>query len=131
MNAYAELNASSETFVKTYPCDLTVRLEDFNTGFIRELEMLEPHGAGNPRPIFFSEGVKIKQDPVKQWGSSYKFWVGGEDATYEAVWNDKTNNAKHLLIEKNAKIDVWYTVKIKVWDGIESLTLEVKDFKRQ
>lgn len=131
MNEYAEANVKSDTFVKTYPCDLKVSLEDFTSNFMRELEMLEPHGAGNSRPIFYAENVVVKQDPKKQWGSSYKFLVMGECGTYEAVWNDKTGSPKYALLEKGAKIDLWFTIKIKVWDGIESLTLEVKDFKRQ
>ena len=79
---------------------------------------------GNPRPVFLTRGLEVKAvSSLQAWGCS--FWVTDGAATYEAVWNERAGSLPSL--QKGTKINLAYSVKTKVWNGIESLALEVKE----
>ena len=52
--------------------DLELDLEAVADGVARELERLEPHGPGNPRPVFFARNVRFEEfdGPGRRQGSS-------------------------------------------------------------
>jgi len=126
VNQYAAETYSPETFIRKVPVDLEIELDDLGPRLIRELKMLEPHGAGNPRPVFQTKNLQIKNKPVSQNSRTLQFWVTDGSVTYEALWSAKTPGTDRSFIEKDAKVDLVYSVKTRIWDGMESLILEVK-----
>lgn len=126
INRYAQQEYSSDVFVKEVPVDLELSLSDFHSDFIQELKRLEPHGVGNPRPVFLTRGLEIKAKKTPAHAHSLQFWVTDGILTYEAVWQNRTGDGMPDLATGKT-VDLFYTVKTRVWDGMESLVLEVKD----
>lgn len=118
----------AEIFDKTIKEDLEIRLSDLSSTFVEELKLLEPHGAGNPRPVFFSKRVSVKSKPVRLNSQSLQFWVTDQDATYEAKWTDRLGRDISWL-EQGTVLDIYYSVKSRNWQGQDMLSLEIKDLR--
>ncbi len=61
--AYAHENMEHGTLDSYLDIDAEARIVDFNEGVMRELNILEPFGAGNPKPLFAARGVKLIAPP--------------------------------------------------------------------
>jgi single-stranded-DNA-specific exonuclease len=127
INDYAREKYDANAFVKKTPVDLPIRFDELRAGFMQELNLLEPHGAGNPRPVFSTDDLEIKTKPERLGESSLKFWITDGALTFEAIWNDKSGLMAGAGLEKGSKVNLIYTIKTKVWDGIQTVTLEVKE----
>lgn len=126
INQHANGKYEGKVFVRHIPVDMELKFSDFRTSFIQELDLLEPHGAGNPRPVFMTKHLEIKSKAEKIYGETYKFWVSDGVQTYEAVWNDRSGEGPSGL-QKGKIVHLTYSIKGKVWDGVESLSLDVKE----
>ena len=63
--AYAEQNLNENDTVDKVHIDAAAPLRGFKQETVRELQMLEPFGQGNPRPIFATKGVHLAAPPRK------------------------------------------------------------------
>ena len=128
INEYARVHLNPEIMIRKIPVDLEISLGELTSAFIRELELLEPFGVGNPRPVFRTKGLRAKTKARLVYGE-----------TYELVLTDGASNFTALITEKHlypfttaraeAKFDVAFTIKTKFWNGMETLTLDVKDVR--
>lgn len=126
INVYALEQTSAETFVKKNPCDLELVLADLSEPFIAELSLLEPHGAGNPRPVFKTRGLRVKGRPWQRSPQGIQFWVTDGVRTCEA--NYFTAEADAPKIEEGAIVDIHYSVRVYTMTGVTALSLDVKAF---
>ncbi len=127
INQHAAEKYRPEDFVRKVNTDLTVSFKDFHAGFLEELKLLEPHGMGNPRPVFSTKGVIVKTQAEKVW-ENLKFWFSDHGLIYEGIIQGRMAD-EYLWIEKGMTLDIAYTVKTRVWNGTETLQLEIKDAK--
>ncbi len=130
VNRYALENFEPEIFAKKIAVDLELELAELASTFIQELKWMEPHGAGNPRPVFLTRNLAVKGKPERLCKGEaapalHKFFVTDGAFTYEAVWSER--NGEWCGLEQGMKLDLIYSVKTKIWEGIESLILEVKN----
>ncbi|MHC4573498.1 MAG: single-stranded-DNA-specific exonuclease RecJ [Planctomycetota bacterium] len=63
--AYAKQNLNGNDLVDKLHIDASAPLGGFKKETIAELQMLEPFGQGNPRPIFATKGVRLAAPPRK------------------------------------------------------------------
>ncbi|MHC4529708.1 MAG: single-stranded-DNA-specific exonuclease RecJ, partial [Planctomycetota bacterium] len=63
--AYARQNLNAGELVDKLHIDAAAPLCGFNRATISELQMLEPFGQGNPRPVFATKGVRLAATPRK------------------------------------------------------------------
>ena len=127
INQHARESYDGKTFIREIPVDLEIRFEDLKPEFLTELELLEPHGAGNPRPVFMTKDLEIKSKLEKSpYGETSKFYVTDGNLTCEAVFSDRTGDGTSL-IQKGKRVHLTYTLKSKVWNGVPSLSLDVKE----
>ena len=125
VNGHAREQYDSSVFEKKIPMDLEISFQDLSAGFVRELKLFEPHGMGNPRPAFFTRGLEIKSKPQILWAQTVQFWLTDGVRTLEALWNDRSQKGVSGF-EKGNQVDLIYSLKTKIWNGQESLVLEVK-----
>lgn len=118
----------SHVFTRSIRVDSEVSLRELSLPFLRELALLEPFGAGNPKPVFLTRGVRTKRGPERLSGGGYHWWLTDGEMTLEAVWRSRN---QELLFPDREPYTVVYSPKLNRWDGIESLILEVKDAKTE
>lgn len=132
INRYAIKNYAPELFEREVQTDLSLNLTDLKTPFLDELTLLEPHGVGNPRPVFETRHLWVKGRPrcfPRPDGTSnwVKFWVTDGEAVFEASAVDYDQNLSWLAEGK--RLDLAYTIKSYTSYGLPSITLEVKSLK--
>jgi len=127
MNAYALEKNSPEIFIKKTPHDLELSLQDLTGTFLDELSLLEPHGAGNPRPVFKTEGLRVKGRPWQKSPQVVQFWVTDGQRTCEASYF--APEADTLKIEEGAHFDLHYTVRTYSMSGVAAMSLDVKTLR--
>ncbi len=76
-------------FRRVIDVDAALRPSDIDARFLTELDILEPFGAGNPRPVFLCEDVKTSQ--VREFSNDcYELTMGDDGGTFRAVlWPGK------------------------------------------
>ncbi|MCM8781430.1 MAG: single-stranded-DNA-specific exonuclease RecJ [Candidatus Omnitrophica bacterium] len=125
INSLAKECLSFEDLFPVLEIDAELNLSDFNEEVIRELEVLEPFGAGNPPALFYTRGLKIKAQPQLLGRNTLKFWVTDGLVTYPAIGFGMGHLRDSLL--DTYQLDLVYTPKIDNWETREQIILEVKD----
>ncbi len=113
-------------FVRCLESDMELSLDELTPEFLKELDLLEPHGMGNSRPVFLFKGLTIKGEPFWKGPQTLKFFVTAGGRTAEAYWTDRAQNINPTLIRANSEIDLLASVKSRDWNGLETVSLEVK-----
>lgn len=94
---------------------------------IKVFDRLQPWGEGNPKPVFAMENVDIKD--VKFYKSNtMKFYGKHNGKFYNFILFGHDEDDK-MKIKQGEVVSVAFTPGINVWQGEESLSLEVVDVK--
>jgi single-stranded-DNA-specific exonuclease len=111
------------------PCiviDSELPTEAVSFELIRELQLLEPFGAGNPRPVFLGRNLCIVTEPRLIGERHVKMSVAGPNRRpLETIW---WHGADHLEELKNG-VDVAYTIEATKWSGETFLQLVLQDVR--
>ncbi len=112
--------------------DLEINASEINPQLMRELDMLEPFGMGNEKPIFKIKGVKLdsfdlmkdvhvrwnlSQEKVKLKGISFNY-VG----KYEATSPSEIFSTQNL---KKEDLSVYFTLGMNRFNGNENIQLMI------
>lgn len=129
INKHSHSAYSPENFLKAIDIDLEILLEDLTSGFLREIEMLEPHGVGNPKPVFLTKGLTVRDKLQQKRGNqtATRIWVTDGKLTYEVSAAERSRIA--FTFDPGSRFDLVYTLTRKFWDGEERIILEAKDAK--
>jgi len=125
INRFAQEKLSLEDLLPSLDIDMELDLADLNESLAFELKQLEPFGTGNPEPLFYTRGLRLKGQPQVLSRDTLKFWVTNGEVTYPVIgfgmgsFSDSLINAQSL--------DLVYSLGIDTWRGNNSLILEVKD----
>ena len=125
INEYAR-TLPADALIKSIRVDLEVSFGDLSSRFIRELALLEPFGAANPKPVFLTRNISTKREPERINANSIRWWATDGTMTFEAVWRSR---GAAITLPEVQPYTMLYSPKLKSWDGIDSLILEVRDVK--
>ncbi len=81
LDAYISENYPEDVFVQKIEVEDYIE-GDFSLSFARELEMLEPFGTGNKRPMFALETSDISPQPLKEGSPHIKFTADSLEMIY-------------------------------------------------
>lgn len=94
---------------------------------IKIFDLLTPWGEGNPKPVFVMEGVEVRDVRLMK-SNTMKFYGEYRKKFYNfLLFGHSEQDAE--VIKPGTLIDAAFFPKIDEWQGKESLTLEVKDYK--
>ena len=109
---------------------MELKLSELTARFLEELELLEPHGMGNPRPVFRSEDLELRAKPRRLYGETYEVVLSDGLLNYQAQLNEKQMLAC-AASGAGARFEAAYSVKTKQWNGMKTLVLSVKEFREK
>ena len=128
VNNYIHKKVGDTSFVKTFSIDADLSLSDINKDLLSGLELLEPFGRGNPKPLFRTQGLHCKERSIFLSKNTVKLWVTDGTLTYEAIWYKAPVDTK---IYKGDRIDMLYNLSQRKWFDRTIVVLEIKDLRRQ
>ena len=117
---YDSLNLLNQESLLFPQADLEIELTDINLNIARELIKLEPFGAANSEPIFYSKNVMVEQlRAMGKTGQHVKLTVShGSSSSLELI---SFNAPAEFFVPENSTIDVWYKIEINEWNGRQKI----------
>ena len=85
INDYAQQSLPQEKFIPTLEIDCEIPLSVIDLNLVEMIGSMEPHGEGNPTPVFCSRGLTVKSPPSLLGKDTIKFWVSDGVKTISAV----------------------------------------------
>jgi single-stranded-DNA-specific exonuclease len=124
LNEYAAERLGDDDLGRTIVADAEVRMEQISTARIRALEKLEPHGIGNPQPLFLLRDAPMRSFQILK-GKHLKIHLGGARTECEALWWNAAEHALHLAGART--LSLMCRPEINQWNGRERCQVKVVD----
>ena len=127
INDYAKLSLPQEKFIPTLEIDCEVPLSVLDLTLMELISSMEPHGEGNPSPVFCSRKLTVKSPPALMGKDTIKFWVSDGDKTISAVGFGMGSFRE--TVKLGSQVDLAYTLSIDDWNKAPAVQLMLKDIK--
>ncbi|HEV8371310.1 MAG TPA: single-stranded-DNA-specific exonuclease RecJ [Pyrinomonadaceae bacterium] len=129
LNQHAASCLSDEDLEHSVTIDMELKANEVTFNLARELEKLEPYGAGNPRPVFWTRNLRCLSEPVVMKDRHLKMRVAGENnRPLEAVWWHCLESGRQTP-EIKGSIELAYTIETSVWNDEIKVQLSVQDMR--
>ncbi|MFA5085554.1 MAG: single-stranded-DNA-specific exonuclease RecJ [Candidatus Omnitrophota bacterium] len=117
---------AGEVFSPQLNIDMEVSLNSLTESVIDEIERLAPFGEENPRPVFSSRNLLVKEGARQIGKNGFKMWVTDNSTTCEAV----SFGRNQLEVPRaGSGVNLAYIPSINDWQGLQSIQLELKDIQ--
>jgi single-stranded-DNA-specific exonuclease len=129
LNEHAASCLTPEDLEPSVSIDLELRPESVTFALARELEALEPFGAGNPRPVFMTRSLRCLSEPTVIKDRHLKMRLAGpQNRPLEAVWWNCIEPPGQTP-ELSGSIELAYTLETSAWNGEYRMQLNVLDLR--
>lgn len=130
LNEYAAGTLLDDLLTPELHIDAHVSSQTLDLRLIDELNAFEPFGAGNPKPIFVTKGLALREEPRVLKDKHLKLYLHDrEGKRFEAVWWDGVERSKGQTLIPNSRIEIAYTPEANTWQGSTKLQLVVEDLR--
>jgi single-stranded-DNA-specific exonuclease len=110
--------------------DALVTPQSMTLELIDELAAFEPFGAGNPKPVFITRDLILREEPYIMKDKHLKLRLFTQDnREFEAVWWDGIERSKGQTLKRNSRIELAYVPEANQWQGNRRLQLVVEDLR--
>jgi len=130
INLYAKDNLNAAHLSTKIDFDLEIGLHEIDEVLLKELALLEPHGAGNSHPKFFTRGLKLVSAMKKSPIGTYEAVVGDGQKSRQMQFREE-DYVKLAGIPSGVSFEAIYDIRKKSWNGIDSVVLYAKQIEPQ
>ena len=129
LNEHAASCLTDDDLTPSLGIDAEVAATELTFQLSQELRRLEPFGAGNPRPLFVTRGLRVVGQPQVIKEQHLKLRVAGENRRpFEAIWWRGIEEVA-ATPQVDQRIDLAYEFEADRWMGDIRLQLNVRDMK--
>ncbi len=122
------INISEDLLIPKIQIDCEIKSHEITLGLIKELEILDPHGQGNPTPLFMTRHLVLTDiNKVGANGAHLKLKLTDGEAGINTIGFRMGDLAYDLALNK--KYDIAYHLEANEWNGFESAQLSLVDIK--
>jgi single-stranded-DNA-specific exonuclease len=126
LHAIAQRELGEKDLRPVLRADMEIPLKDLRPNLLKDLDMLEPTGLGNPEAVFVSRDLAVKwPKKIGREMQHLRMSVSDGHITYDAV----AFRQGHWADQMPKKIDVLYVFETNLYQGRESLQLNVRDIR--
>jgi single-stranded-DNA-specific exonuclease len=130
LNEHAIKNLSEEDLIPELKIDAVVSSATLDLSVVDELKLLEPFGAGNPKPTFVTKDLILRDEPFVMKEKHLKLKLADKNGKqFEAVWWDGVEKSKEQTLKPKTRIELAYTLEANSWNGNTRLQLVVEDLR--
>lgn len=108
--------------------DKQISLKDIDSNIVKQLDLLEPFGEANRRPIFVYKNLKIDSIRALSDGKHLKMTLKDGNIIVNAIGFNMGQLSKEYMI--GDRIDVVGTLEINAYNGREMVQINVKDIMK-
>ncbi|MEE9487301.1 MAG: DHHA1 domain-containing protein, partial [Candidatus Brocadiales bacterium] len=130
INTYAAIGMKEVRLQPALHTDGPLHLKDISLSRVRELELLLPHGEGNPEPVFIAEGLRAVGQPSRVGGLSGRhlsLHLRQGDVALRGI-GFSMGDLLTQVEQHSGQISIAFTPTVSKWRG-ESVELEIKDLR--
>ena len=128
-----ELNARSgltdADFIQKVMIDVILPVDFLTQSFIKQLEILEPFGKGNEKPVFAQSNVRAtRAEIIRKNKNVLKITFNSRNCKSGVCFHDI--EAKEQILNKNGKLydfKMLYYPTLNEWNGVTSIQANVQD----
>jgi len=129
LNEHAASMLTPQDLQPSVNIDLELPPENIAFPLTRELEALEPFGAGNSRPVFMTKNLRSLSEPSVIKDRHLKLRLAGhQNRPLEAVWWNCVESPGQTP-DLRGSIELAYTLETQVWNGDYKMQLNVLDLR--
>lgn len=119
-----------DDLVRELSIDAVLLPETIDLKLLGALAALEPFGQGNPKPIFVTKGLILREDPFVMKERHLKLKLESDSGRQlEAVWWDGVDLSKGRTLRRGSRIELAYVLEVNNWQGNRKIQLVVEDFR--
>lgn len=120
---------SEEDFIPVIHIDVPMPLSYVTKELVDEMELLEPFGKGNPKPVFADKNIKVRERRVVGKNKNVMKLTLGDTYgyTYDAVYFGDVEEFEMFLQEKN-EISIIYYPEINSYMGREEIQIVISNY---
>jgi single-stranded-DNA-specific exonuclease len=126
INTIAKTTLDDVDMIPTLEIDAGVEFSEINFNLVRELNLLEPFGNANQKPVLGAKEIEII-DPKSVGNNHLKAKSKQKSITIETIGFSMAQSIEK--IEDSLTIDIAFTPCINEWNGKRSLQLNLKALK--
>ena len=130
LDSFAFDTLTEENLESTLHIDALVASPNLDLSLLRDLEALEPFGAGNPKPILTTRGLTLRGEPKIMKEKHLKLFLTDDSSrNFEAVWWSGVEKSEGQTLTPRSRIELAYTLEANSWQGNTRLQLVVEDLR--
>ena len=124
---YANQHIQPDDLIPQYQADGQLQLDQISLSLINAINLLQPFGMGNPKPIFISHSIKpTTVKIIGKQATHLKLTIPTAQGNLDALaWNAADRLSE---IKQSAQLNIAYTLDINTWNGNSKPQLHLKDF---
>jgi single-stranded-DNA-specific exonuclease len=130
LDQHAKTALSDTDLTPELMIDAVVTSQTLSLNLLEDIKKLEPFGAGNPKPIFVTRELFLRNEPYVMKEKHLKLQLADKTGKrFEAVWWDGVEKSKKQTLMPDTRIEVAYTAEANTWQGNTRLQLVVEDLR--
>ncbi len=130
LDEYAKTSLLADNLIPELKIDALVTSQSLGLDIVESLAGFEPFGVGNPKPIFVTRNLILRDEPFVMKEKHLKLkLVGDDNKQFEAVWWDGVEKSKWQTLKPHSRIELAYVAETNTWQGNTRLQLVVEDLR--
>lgn len=128
INEYAANVLKGENFVQKIGIDCTLKSSFLNVDTIKSIDILEPYGVGNPKPVFALLDAVVVRKQLLSEGKHIKLTLKCDNVSIDAIGFSMGDF--YSLITEGCVVDIAGNLDINSFRGVDNPQIIIKDIKR-
>lgn len=131
LNDYARGVLKGDDLVPRLNVDAEIALDQLSREVVKEIQLLEPHGYGNPSPVLSASNLRLAGEPkiIGKTGDHISFYVVQGKHSLKAIGFGMADRYEELQLNRRRPLSLAFAPIINEWQGRESVELQIKDMR--
>ena len=128
LEEYAKKHIKEDSLIPEIVIDGEIKKQDLKLNIIKELDLLEPYGEANKRPIFIYKNLRIDSIRTLSEGKHIKLLLKDDNIYLDAVGFGMGKIAEEYQI--GDKIDIVGNFEINCFNNLDKIQVLLKDIRK-
>lgn len=125
----ARRRLTADDLIPDVRIDLEIEIDEATAALERTLSHFEPHGLGNPAPVFASRRVRVLERPKVLNDRGVRLKFGSRNGAVDGVWWGSTAISRTAELPPGSVVDVAYRLELDAYWDEPRLTMRIVDLR--